>query len=142
MASLLKINFFAEICADHFITFIGPPPNAIRLMGDKAIAKATMKNAGVPVVPGSDGPLKDLDEAIKIADEISYPIMLKAVAGGGGKGMRPIKNRAELEHYYDVTQSEALAFFGNPDLYLEKSFQWRNISKSKFLQINTAILFI
>jgi acetyl-CoA carboxylase biotin carboxylase subunit len=117
---LAENQFFAEICADHFITFIGPPPNAIRLMGDKAIAKATMKNAGVPVVPGSDGLLKNLDEAIKIADEISYPIMLKAVAGGGGKGMRLIKNRAELEHYYDVTQSEALAFFGNPDLYLEK----------------------
>ncbi|MBP7215312.1 MAG: acetyl-CoA carboxylase biotin carboxylase subunit [Candidatus Kapabacteria bacterium] len=117
---LAENQFFAEICADHLITFIGPPSAAIRLMGDKAIAKTTMRNAGVPVVPGSDGVLKNLDEAIKIADKIDYPVMLKAVAGGGGKGMRMIKNRAELERYYDITQSEALAFFGNPDLYLEK----------------------
>lgn len=117
---LAENQFFAEICADHFITFIGPPPEAIRLMGDKAIAKSTMRDAGVPVVPGSDGVLKNLDEAIKIAEGIGYPIMLKAVAGGGGKGMRLIKNRTELERYYDVTQSEALAFFGNADLYLEK----------------------
>jgi acetyl-CoA carboxylase biotin carboxylase subunit len=117
---LAENQFFAEICSDHLITFIGPPSTAIRLMGDKAIAKTTMRNAGVPVVPGSDGVLKNLDEAIKIADKIGYPVMLKAVAGGGGKGMRMIKNRAELERYYDVTQSEALAFFGNPDLYLEK----------------------
>lgn len=117
---LAENQFFAEICAGHFITFIGPPPDAIRLMGDKAIAKSTMRDAGVPVVPGSDGVLKNLDEAIKIAEGIGYPIMLKAVAGGGGKGMRLIKNRTELERYYDVTQSEALAFFGNADLYLEK----------------------
>ena len=117
---LAENQFFAEICADHNITFIGPPPQSIQLMGDKAIAKITMRNAGVPVVPGSDGVLKNLDEAIKIADEIGYPVMLKAVAGGGGKGMRMIKNRTELERYYDVTQSEALAFFSNADLYLEK----------------------
>jgi len=117
---LAENQFFAEICAGHFITFIGPPTDAIRLMGDKAIAKSTMRDAGVPVVPGSDGVLKNLDEAIKIAEGIGYPIMLKAVAGGGGKGMRLIKNRTELERYYDVTQSEALAFFGNADLYLEK----------------------
>ncbi|HPD33126.1 MAG TPA: acetyl-CoA carboxylase biotin carboxylase subunit [Bacteroidota bacterium] len=127
---LAENQIFAEICADHLITFIGPPSEAIRLMGDKAVAKTTMRNAGVPVVPGSDGVLKNLDEAIKIADSIGYPVMLKAVAGGGGKGMRMIKNRAELERYYDVTQSEALAFFSNADLYLEKL-----ITNSKHIEI-------
>jgi acetyl-CoA carboxylase biotin carboxylase subunit len=111
---------FAEICQGHGITFIGPNPSSISQMGDKAVAKDTMKKAGVPVVPGSDGVVPNLEQAIKIANAIGYPLMLKAVAGGGGKGMRIVNTKSELEKVFEVTQSEALAFFNNPDLYIEK----------------------
>jgi acetyl-CoA carboxylase biotin carboxylase subunit len=110
---------FAEICQGHGITFIGPNPSSISQMGDKAVAKDTMKKAGVPVVPGSDGVVPNLEQAIKIANAIGYPLMLKAVAGGGGKGMRIVNTKSELEKVFEVTQSEALAFFNNPDLYIE-----------------------
>lgn len=127
---LAENQFFAEICESHNITFIGPNPDAISKMGDKAVAKETMKAAGVPVVPGSDGILKTLDEAIAAANKVGYPVMLKAVAGGGGKGMRIVNNKSELEKVFEVTQSEALAFFSNPDLYLEKL-----IPKAKHIEI-------
>ena len=117
---LAENQFFAEICNDHGITFIGPSPEAISKMGDKAVAKETMKKAGVPVVPGSDGVVPDLRTALEIGDYIGYPIMLKAVAGGGGKGMRMVNSKEELEKVFEVTQSEALAFFNNADLYIEK----------------------
>lgn len=117
---LAENQFFAEICYDHNITFIGPSPEAISKMGDKSVAKETMKSAGVPVVPGSDGVVEDLKTAIEIADSVGYPIMLKAVAGGGGKGMRMVSSRDELEKVFEVTKSEALAFFNNADLYIEK----------------------
>ncbi len=127
---LAENQFFAEICRDHGITFIGPSPDAISKMGDKAVAKETMKKAGVPVVPGSDGVVKDLKTAMEVAESTGYPIMLKAVAGGGGKGMRMISSRDELEKVFEVTRSEALAFFNNADLYIEKL-----ITNSKHIEI-------
>lgn len=111
---------FAQVCADYGIKFIGPSPEAIMGMGDKATAKATMKKAGVPVVPGSEGLLKDLDHATKTAAKIGYPIMLKATAGGGGKGMRVANDDVELAEAWDSTRREAAAAFGNDGMYMEK----------------------
>lgn len=112
---------FAEICESCGITFIGPRPDAIRKMGDKAVAKDTMKQAGVPVIPGSDGVISSFEEARSIADSIGYPVILKAVAGGGGKGMRVCRDEAELERNFHVASTEAANAFSNPDLYLEKA---------------------
>lgn len=111
---------FAEICADHQIVFIGPTPEAIMAMGDKSTAKKTMQKAGVPTVPGSQGLLTDLAEAEAVALEIGYPVMLKATAGGGGRGMRLVKSAAELGKLFAAAQGEAQAAFGNPGLYMEK----------------------
>jgi len=111
---------FSEICADSNIKFIGPSPDAIRKMGDKSFAKETMKKVGVPVVPGSDGILKTIDEAKKIASEVGYPVMLKASAGGGGKGMRIVWEEKDLEKLFQTAANEAQAAFGVSDLYLEK----------------------
>jgi len=111
---------FAEICNDCNITFVGPRPDAIVSMGNKSIAKDTMKAAGVPVVPGSDGIVESLDDAKRAADEVGYPLMLKAVAGGGGKGMRFVPDASELERAYTAARGEAEASFGNGDVYLEK----------------------
>lgn len=111
---------FSEICSESGIKFIGPSADAIRKMGDKAFAKETMKKVGVPVVPGSDGALKDIEEAKAIAAEIGYPVMLKASAGGGGKGMRIVWNENEIEKAYQTASAEANAAFSNPELYLEK----------------------
>ena len=111
---------FAEICADHEIAFIGPSPEAIRAMGDKSTAKETMIRAGVPTVPGSDGLLQDEREARAIARKIGYPVMIKATAGGGGRGMRLVRDDSELFRLFLAAQGEAEAAFGNPGLYLEK----------------------
>ncbi|MCF8241054.1 MAG: acetyl-CoA carboxylase biotin carboxylase subunit [Melioribacteraceae bacterium] len=111
---------FSEICSDSGIKFIGPSPDMINRMGDKALAKATMSKVGVPVVPGSDGAVHSVDEAKRIAAEIGYPVMLKASAGGGGKGMRIVGSEDLLEKAYQTASSEAEASFGNPELYLEK----------------------
>lgn len=111
---------FSEICADSGIKFIGPSPDMITRMGDKALAKSTMRECGVPVVPGSAGALKNEEEALKIAEEIGYPVMLKASAGGGGKGMRIVWKADELKKAYQTASNEAGAAFGNPELYLEK----------------------
>ncbi len=111
---------FAEICEAHNIIFVGPTPEQIRAMGDKAEAKRLMREAGVPVIPGSDGVVEDLDEAIKIAKDIGYPVMIKATAGGGGKGMRTANNEAELIKNFEMARSEAQAAFGNPGVYIEK----------------------
>jgi len=117
---LAENDRFVDICNDHGITFIGPSAESIRKMGNKSVAKETMRNAGVPVVPGSMGILHSVDEALKVADETGYPIMLKAVAGGGGKGMRMVHSEKELKMAYEIAQNEANSFFGNPDLYMEK----------------------
>jgi acetyl-CoA carboxylase biotin carboxylase subunit len=111
---------FAEICADHQITFIGPSPAAMLAMGDKSTAKETMQRVKVPTVPGSGGLLADENEALSIARDIGYPVMIKATAGGGGRGMRLVKEASELPKLFSAAQGEADAAFGNPGLYLEK----------------------
>ena len=111
---------FAEICADHKIAFIGPTPESILAMGDKSTAKKTMQRAGVPTVPGSQGLLKDPSEAEGLAKEIGYPVMLKATAGGGGRGMRLVHSPGDLGKLFAAAQGEAQAAFGNPGLYMEK----------------------
>ncbi len=111
---------FAEICADHQITFIGPSPDSMRSMGDKSTAKKTMQRIGVPTVPGSEGLLTDEREALAIAREIGYPVMIKATAGGGGRGMRLVRAEEELVKLFFAAQGEAEAAFGNAGVYLEK----------------------
>lgn len=111
---------FAEICADHQICFIGPTPDAIRSMGDKSTAKETMQRAGVPTVPGSDGLILNEKEAEAIARKIGYPVMIKATAGGGGRGMRLVHEESELGKLFLAAQGEAEAAFGNPGVYMEK----------------------
>tara|TARA_B100000768_G_scaffold175563_1_gene187140 strand:- start:1501 stop:2769 length:1269 start_codon:yes stop_codon:yes gene_type:complete len=111
---------FSKICSDHGIKFIGALPDHIEKMGDKATAKLTMKLAGVPCVPGSEGLLESLEDAGKVAAEIGYPVMMKATAGGGGKGMRAIWAPSELEKAWESARQEALASFGNDGMYMEK----------------------
>lgn len=111
---------FSELCQKHGIKFIGASPDMIDKMGDKATAKETMKAAGVPCVPGSDGLLESLDHARKVAKEIGYPVMMKATAGGGGKGMREIFKEEELEKAWESARQEAAAAFGNDGMYMEK----------------------
>ncbi|HEY9643127.1 MAG TPA: acetyl-CoA carboxylase biotin carboxylase subunit [Coleofasciculaceae cyanobacterium] len=111
---------FAEICADHQIAFIGPSPEAMRSMGDKSTAKETMIRIGVPTVPGSDGLLSDEKEALTIAQEIGYPVIIKATAGGGGRGMRLVRSEEDLVKAFMAAQGEAEAAFGNAGVYLEK----------------------
>ncbi|MFQ5772154.1 MAG: acetyl-CoA carboxylase biotin carboxylase subunit, partial [bacterium] len=114
---------FAEICASCHIKFIGPTPDMIEKMGDKSYAKVTMKKAGVPVVPGSESILQNKNEAKKIASEIGFPVMIKAAAGGGGRGMRIVRDETSLDAAYDMSRNEAESAFGNPDLYMEKYFE-------------------
>lgn len=114
---------FAEMVEQHGFAFIGPTPEHIRLMGDKVTAKKTVKDLGLPTVPGSDGALKGLDDAKKTADEIGYPVLIKAAAGGGGKGMKVAESAAEVEEAYTLARSEALAAFGNDEVYMEKYLQ-------------------
>jgi acetyl-CoA carboxylase biotin carboxylase subunit len=111
---------FSEICARSAITFIGPTPAQIRSMGDKATARATMMKVGVPTVPGSKGIVATVDDAIPIADEMGFPIMIKASAGGGGKGMRVAAGPDDFPKLFTAAQNEARAAFGNPDVYLER----------------------
>ncbi|REK77342.1 acetyl-CoA carboxylase biotin carboxylase subunit [Paenibacillus paeoniae] len=111
---------FAEICESCNITFIGPSPEAISKMGDKAVAKLTMKTANVPIIPGSDGLIDSMDEAIQVAREIGYPVIIKATAGGGGKGIRVADNEETLISQITTAQQEAQKAFGNAGVYLEK----------------------
>ncbi len=111
---------FSKICAEHRIKFIGASGDQIDRMGDKATAKETMKQAGVPVIPGSDGLLKSAAEAKKIAKKMGYPVMIKATAGGGGKGMRAVWSEEEMQDLYDSAVQEATAAFGNGGMYMEK----------------------
>jgi acetyl-CoA carboxylase, biotin carboxylase subunit len=111
---------FAKICADHGIKFIGPTPDMINAMGDKVTAKETMIKAGVPVVPGVEGLLRDAQHAIEAAREIGYPVIMKATAGGGGKGMRLVWEESEIEKNFDNAKAEAAASFKNDGLYMEK----------------------
>jgi acetyl-CoA carboxylase, biotin carboxylase subunit len=111
---------FAEICRGCGITFIGPSPEAIRLMGDKTQARGLAKQAGAPVVLGSDGAVKDVDEALAVADAIEYPVILKAAAGGGGRGMRIVRERGALPRAFETCRAEAAAAFASSDIYCEK----------------------
>jgi acetyl-CoA carboxylase biotin carboxylase subunit len=111
---------FAEICADHQITFIGPSPDSMRSMGDKSTARKTMQQIGVPTVPGSKGLLTDEREAFTVAEKIGYPVMIKATAGGGGRGMRLVRTESDLVKAFLAAQGEAEAAFGDPGVYLEK----------------------
>lgn len=111
---------FAEVCTSYGIKFIGPTPMQIRKMGDKITAKETMTKANVPVVPGSDGLVKDIKHAAKIAKDIGYPVILKATAGGGGKGMRVVWEEKEIEANWNMARTEAKAAFGNDGIYIEK----------------------
>ena len=111
---------FAEMVEQHGFVFIGPTPEHIRIMGDKVTAKKTVKELGLPTVPGSDGALKGMEDAKKTAEQIGYPILIKAAAGGGGKGMKVARNAAGLEDAYNLARSEALAAFGNDEVYMEK----------------------
>jgi acetyl-CoA carboxylase biotin carboxylase subunit len=111
---------FAEVCSDYGIKFIGPTPEMIRKMGDKITAKETMIAAGVPVIPGSEGLIENIKDGIKIAAEIGYPVLLKATAGGGGKGMRIVNEESEFEKAWEQARMEAAASFGNDGIYIEK----------------------
>ncbi|OMP32386.1 acetyl-CoA carboxylase biotin carboxylase subunit [Mangrovimonas sp. DI 80] len=111
---------FSKICEEHDIKFIGASPEMISKMGDKATAKATMKEAGVPCVPGSDGIIASYEECEKLAKEVGYPVMLKATAGGGGKGMRAVWKAEDLKNAWDSARQESKAAFGNDDMYMEK----------------------
>ncbi|MFY7707488.1 MAG: biotin carboxylase N-terminal domain-containing protein, partial [Flavobacteriales bacterium] len=111
---------FSKVCKDNGIKFIGASPEMIEAMGDKSSAKQTMKDAGVPCIPGSDGLLESLEEAVSVANKIKYPIMLKATAGGGGKGMRVCHNDEDLADAWEKTRREAGAAFGNDGMYMEK----------------------
>ena len=117
---LSENSHFAKICEEIGIKFIGPSHTLIDLLGNKSKAKQTMKNAGVPVVPGSDGLVNSKKEAIEIAKKIGYPVMLKASAGGGGKGIRIVREEEELKKAYDIVKQEASASFGDDSLYMEK----------------------
>ena len=117
---LAENSKFSKICEEHDIKFIGASPDMIDKMGDKASARATMQAAGVPCIPGSDGLLKDFAECKKVAKDMGYPVMLKATAGGGGKGMRAVWKPEDLEDAWDSARQEAGAAFGNDGMYMEK----------------------
>lgn len=117
---LAENAYFAEICETCDVKFIGPDPAALSLMGDKIAARQLMESNGVPVVPGSDGPVEDIREAVRLADDIGYPIMIKAAAGGGGRGMRLAQSRRDLENAMITARTEAETAFGNGAVYLEK----------------------
>ncbi|CAM2067948.1 acetyl-CoA carboxylase biotin carboxylase subunit [Sulfidibacter corallicola] len=111
---------FIEVAESCKLMFIGPKVHAIRTMGNKAMARETMKKAGVPVLPGSDGPISEREKAIQVAKEIGFPVIIKASAGGGGRGMRVVESADQLEHALDTASAEAVAAFGNGDVYIEK----------------------
>ncbi len=117
---LAESAHFAEVCRECGLTFIGPGPDVIRLMGDKAAARRTMIEGGVPVVPGSEGVVADVDAAREIAESIGYPVLVKASAGGGGRGMRIVSEADELERQFEAAQNEAAVAFGVADVYIEK----------------------
>jgi acetyl-CoA carboxylase biotin carboxylase subunit len=114
---------FSKICSEHDIKFIGPSPEAINSMGDKAVAKATMIKNNVPVVPGSDGVVDTYEDAKKVCDEIGYPVIIKASAGGGGRGMRVVEAASELKKNFEMCRQEASTAFNNPEVYIERFVQ-------------------
>ena len=123
---------FAEMVEEHGFTFIGPSPDHIRLMGDKIAAKQAVMEAGIPVVPGSDGGVEDADSAMQIAKDIGFPVIIKASAGGGGRGMKMAKTEADLKEAFETARTEALAVFGNGEVYIEKFLGIHAILKFRF----------
>ncbi|HSC38668.1 MAG TPA: biotin carboxylase N-terminal domain-containing protein, partial [Chitinophagaceae bacterium] len=117
---LAENSKFAQICLEHDIKFIGPTPDMINAMGDKITAKETMIKAGVPVVPGGEGLLESVEHAMRLAKEIGYPVIMKATAGGGGKGMRVVWEESEVEKAFNTAKLEAAASFKNDGIYMEK----------------------
>ena len=117
---LSESAYLAEVCEACHIRFIGPDPSVIKLLGDKARAKKAMRKAGVPMLPGSDGPVTGDEQALKVAKDVGYPVIIKAVAGGGGRGMRVVRNPGEMPNALRTAQREAEAAFGNGDVYVEK----------------------
>src|SRR5207248_3103621 len=117
---LSESAYLAEVCEACHIRFIGPDPKVIRLMGDKSRARRAMKKAGLPLLPGTDGPIQSEEAALKFAETIGFPVIVKAIAGGGGRGMRIVRSAAELGHAIRTAQREAEAAFGVPDVYIEK----------------------
>jgi acetyl-CoA carboxylase, biotin carboxylase subunit len=117
---LAESDTFAKICGDCNITFIGPRPEVIKMMGDKVEARRTMQAAGVPILPGSPEPIEDADEAIRLAKEIGFPVIIKAAAGGGGRGMRIVRREEDLAVNLETAQTEALAAFKNGSVYIER----------------------
>lgn len=111
---------FARTCEDNDLVFIGPSPHSIEQMGDKSVARETMMRIGVPTVPGSDGPVNSVEEAARFADKVGYPVLIKASAGGGGKGMRVVEDASQIAHAFTAAKNEAAAAFGNDEVYLEK----------------------
>lgn len=111
---------FAQICEKCGITFIGPSPSSIDMLGDKATAKKTMENAGIPVIPGSKGAIESVESAKELASKIGYPVLIKAAAGGGGRGIRIVNSEDELEAQITAAKQEALSFFSDDAVYLEK----------------------
>jgi acetyl-CoA carboxylase biotin carboxylase subunit len=111
---------FAEMVEEHGFTFIGPTPEHIRMMGDKITAKKIAQETGMPIVPGSNGSVDSVEEALKVGEEFGYPVIVKATAGGGGRGMQLVRNAAEMEVNWKTARTEALAAFGNADVYIEK----------------------
>ena len=117
---LAEDTYFAEICEKYGITFVGPSSDVIHAMGDKTNAKAEMRKAGLPVIPGKDSPVRNVADALEVADSIGYPVVLKAAGGGGGRGIRFVGDEEEMVVAFSVAQAEAQASFGNPRLYVEK----------------------
>ncbi len=114
---------FSEVCREHGLVFIGPPPEVLARFHDKAATRAAMKQIGLPVVPGSDGPVRTLSEALRVAEVIGYPVMLKARAGGGGRGMRKSESAKDLQRMWDQARAEAKASFGDEGIYLERNLE-------------------
>jgi len=128
---LSESAYLAEVCEACHIKFIGPAPNIIRLLGDKARARRAMKKAGVPILPGSDGPVDGEEKALKIARELGFPVIIKAVAGGGGRGMRVIRNAGEMGKALKTAQREAEAAFGLGDVYVRSTSRTPATSKCR-----------
>ena len=138
---LAENAYFAELCNTYGIKFIGPSPNVIETMGNKVKARELVKPAGVPVVPGSDGAVNSFQEALAIASEIGYPVMIKASAGGGGRGMRLAHNRESLKEALNTARMEAGAAFGNDAVYIEKYLEELHHIEFRFWATSSAIWF-